>query len=402
MKLTSKKDFRRIVKGATFLASGGGGPFALGKSILDYYFSKKNVPSSINVNVVDSNDLKSTDWGCVAAGMGEPSRSMDLTPKRLVTAVNNAVLDMEELILRIEKENKRFKDFKSFNTLIPVEVGAVNITLPLIMALLNTKFSVVNGDPSGRSVPTIDLTTYATTQPVMPNMATSDGGDNFLVLSLDDYRSLGIAYSKLIDAGLVGIAIGLSLAPMNGKTIKNNNVVPGTVEDAYEIGKIFEKNITSEKRFEQIQTYLEKKSKSPRKMKKICRGKVIAYNTESVNDNDLGYLKIQTKQGRVFTIIIQNENILGQFDDETDIYITGPDSINYLSTKDGPLSANDMYENVLISEQFANNKDIELDIIAVEAPEVILNNSKLMKAWKSSYEINNYFGKYNSKLWSEK
>ncbi len=400
MKLTSKEEILTLLKGATFLASGGGGPFFLAKNIIEYYVDN---PSSFNgINIIDPSEIKEDEWTCISANMAEPSKGSDLTPQQIVEPTINAFLNMQELMENIiSKRDAKYKDFKKFTSLVPVEVGAINVATPLMVAL-KENLPVIDGDPSGRSVPTLELTTFATTQPVMPNMAASIKKDQFSVLSLENYQSLNTAYAKLINAGLIGTDTGLCLSPMQIKDVNNGSLVKGTLNDAYKIGKIMEENISSLEKIEKIKTTLSF-SKSPRKTKHICTGKVIDYYTQSVNDNDLGYIKIQTDDKRVFTILIQNENIIGQYSDETGVYITGPDSICYLSVKNGPLENEyDIIDNVVIEMKFQQGEEINLHILAVETTTTILNNEMLMNNWENAYQTSNYFGTYNSKVWSDK
>lgn len=397
MILKTKEEVLRLIKGATLLASGGGGPFFLAKNIIEYYLDKTT--SFHDIHIINSTELKENDWSCIAAGMAEPSKGASLSPQDIVGPTISAVENMEILIQNyISKGDQRFQDFKKFNALVPIEVGAINVTIPLMTAL-QKNLPVVNGDPSGRSVPTINLTTFATTQPVMPNMASAVDKNKFTILSLKDYKDLGTAYSKMIDSGLIGIDTGLCLSPMKSKALNTGSLVNGTLEDAYNIGKVLEEDINSIEKINKIK-FLLSKSKSPRKMKHICTGEVIDYFTKSVNDNDLGYLKIRTNDKRIFTILIQNENIIGQYNDETNVYITGPDSICYLSTKNGSLdNVYDIIDNVVIEMMLEKGEKVDIHILAIEASSIILNNTKLMKNWEVSYQTSNYFGTYNSKLW---
>lgn len=281
----------------------------------------------------------------------------------------------------------------------------MNVAIPMISAyLLGGDLGVVDGDPSGRAVPTIDLGIFATTQPVMPNMVTSAGDDyEYGVLSLKNYKDLGTAYAQLIQAGLIGIDAGLCMAPMNVQTLATNNIVKGTLQDAYNIGVLLEQNISSQERVYMIQTYLQKKAQTPRKTKVICTGIVTEYVTKTDGDSDFGYITIKADDGKgVFTISIQNENMLGQFADETCVNVTGPDSICYLCTRNGILEDNDIYENSLISQKIQNNEEVHIHVIAVEAASVITENEKLMSAWKEAYKTSRYYGTYNAALWDEK
>lgn len=400
MNITGRKDFLTLLKGATFLASGGGGPFFLAKEIVETYF---NDTETFEIALIDPDALTSQEWVVMAAGMAQPSAGSALTPQAIIEPTVNAVKAMQKFIkeLFVSKNDGRFDDFQKFDALYPIEVGAMNVVIPLISAyILKNGLSIVDGDTSGRSVPTIDLTTFAVSQPVMPNMATSAGDEyQFTTMSLKDYKDLGIAYSNLISAGLIGIDTGLCLAPMHGDTLNEGNIVKGTLTDAYHIGTIFEEEISSTQKIQKIQHYLRYQSQTPRNMKHICTGKVTDYATKTENSTDLGYVRIQTDENRVFTILIQNENIIGQFDDETWVSVTGPDSINYISIHDGSFDENNIYDNVLISKKLSEGQDVYIHVIAIEAADVIKKNDKLMSSWNSAYKTSRYYGPYSNRLW---
>ena len=53
MNITTKKELLTLVKGATFLASGGGGPYLFAKSIIEFYF-KDTDTFSVGIKNIDS------------------------------------------------------------------------------------------------------------------------------------------------------------------------------------------------------------------------------------------------------------------------------------------------------------------------------------------------------------
>jgi len=401
MNITTKKELLTLVKGATFLASGGGGPYLFAKSIIEFYFKDSD---TFNVGIKNIDLEEKTKWTVVAAGMAQPSAGIKLTPQAIIEPTVNAVKSMEQLINKNHLTNERFKDYSRFDLLSPGEVGAMNIIIPFISAyLLKQNVDLVDGDPSGRSVPTIDLTLFGASQPVMPNMATSQGDDDyqFTVLSLKNYSDLGQAYSNLIQDGLIGIDTGLAMAPMNIETLNNNNIVKGTLTDAFNIGQIFEEDITAINRIEKIKDYLQNKAQTKRNFKVICKGTVANYFTETVDSTDLGYITLETEDERGnYNILIQNENIIGQFEKSIAVDVTGPDSICYISTKDGVLEDTEIYENSIISQQFLENEKVELYVVAIEAASVITNNDKLMNQWKNAYKTSKYYGPYNNSFWN--
>ena len=396
MTITTQAEFLTLLKGATFLASGGGGPYSLAKEIVETYL---NDNTAFSISLINIDTLTQDDWGCIAAGMAAPSKGIGLTPKDIVEPTVNAVTAMDTLIQKVYS-NTKFDGFTSFNILVPIEVGAINVVIPLITAYrLQKNITVVDGDSAGRAVPTIELTTFASSQDVMPNMATSAGVEDFkfTTLSLESYTDLNTAYSQLIGAGLIGIDTGLALAPMNGTTLQDNNLVKNTLSTAYEIGKIMENDENTWIKITHIEDCL---SSAMRGVKLLCTGKVVTYKTETIDDNDVGYMSIKTEDNRIFTVSIQNETITGQFEDETNIAVTGPDSICYLSTSNGALSDAEIYDNTLIQEKLADGDDVEIHVIAIQADPVITSNEKLMTLWRSAYKTARYYGAYNSELWT--
>lgn len=398
MTITNKTEFLTLLKGATFLASGGGGPFSLAKSVVEHYFTDD---SPFTIEIKDLETLTDKDWGCVVAGMADPSEAQSLKPQDFIESTVNSVNTMQQLIqtVYIPDTSSPLNTFSRFNNLVLGEMGAMNVVIPLMTAYkLGNGISVVNGDSVGRSAPTINLTTFASTQPVMPNMATPPGDtSDFTTLSLDSYSDLSTAYSQLIGSGVLGRAAGMSLAPMNGTTLKDNNLVDNTLAIAYAIGTILENSNNSNSKINDI---IECMLLSMRGAKLLCTGKVVAYNTESVNDADVGYMSIETTDKRTFTVSIQNETITGQFEDETGVAVTGPDSICYLSTSDGALPDNKIYENTLIQEQFEKGEEVNIHVIAIQADPVVLGNPTLMASWKNTYTAARYYGAYNSNIWT--
>ena len=110
-------------------------------------------------------------------------------------------------------------------------------------------------------------------------------------------------------------------------------------------------------------------------------------------------MSIETKEGRIFTISIQNETITAQYEDETCIKVTGPDSICFLSTKNGVIPQKNIYDNTLIEENYLTPNGVEIAVVAIEADAIVLENKTLMNAWKDIYKEARYYGAYNAGLW---
>jgi len=135
------------------------------------------------------------------------------------------------------------------------------------------------------------------------------------------------------------------------------------VESYFKDVKEFEININSDEKIKKIKKYLALFAQTTRRMKHICTGKVTSYATKTKDVTDLGYLTVETDDKRVFTVLIQNEN-------------------------------------VLISQKLAKGEDVYIHVVAIEAADIIRNNEKLMSFWNEAYKTSRYYGSYNSKLWS--
>jgi len=132
-------DLTNIVFGACFFASGGGGPVSMAQTFLSRITK--------TVTFINSTELVSGELALIVADMGSPDAAKQ---GKGFTAPVNVYQVMADLL---------GKQGTPVSYLMPIELGAVNTLLPFFVASqLDTPIPVINGDPSGRAVPQLDMT----------------------------------------------------------------------------------------------------------------------------------------------------------------------------------------------------------------------------------------------------
>lgn len=381
-------DIKAVAQGACFLASGGGGSLqlALTKIIPAFFSPETKIP------MVGIDDLNwEGDWGAVVAGMGSPLKMFE--DPSLIGKTVPAYSKLAELAHAFKKGGEeRFASLEAMVFCLPVEIGAVNSIVPMIVADAlppvmypwYIPMSVVDADGAGRAVPTLPLTTYARQVALYPNVL---GGDNntepkseyfdYASLNVQDETTLETACLGLIDSKAFGDVSGLSIYTASGPTFQGCSPVPGGISDALAIGRIIE-TAAGQERINKIVDYINTTMK--RVAKEIFYGEV-AEMKEATSSLDDGYVMItggESFAGQTLKLYIQNENIWGEITKEgkTTPYIMGPDSMNYLT------QSGDVVDNSDLWKLYETGERPILGIVAIQAAPQVLENKGLLRAWE--------------------
>jgi len=395
--IIDKKALFTIAKGACIMASGGGGSYQVIK-----YRIKRDYKKNYKVVCVKAKDVDDNGWFAGASMMSPPSalnkRSDTISPFK------NVYSEIEKYCVH-QDNSKVFKNCKKFDYYHPLEIGAVNSVVPIIgLAQMNeenkTNIKVIDADTAGRAIPTLPLiifSAYTKTSNIswFPNYVASQtmnkNGEYYTgQFRLENGTQLEEAFITLIMNEFNKFG-GFSVFPMNGKTLKENPSVFGTLTDAYNVGKIFEdKKFTYQLKAEKIIDYFNTRE---RKSKIVFRGIVDTIETEQ-SGTDVGTIIIKgTKEdkGYILELGVSNENILAYKYKEgkkKKIYILGPDSICYV-----PLDNNiDVVDNSDLANYLncPNSKPIELNIIAISAPKIISSKGELIQNWSTEWKTFGY------------
>lgn len=384
------EDIKNVAQGACFLASGGGGSLQLALTeIIPAFFN-----SETQINLVGLDGLNwEGDWGAVVAGMGSPLKLFE-DPK-LVKAAIPAYEVLADLCFSFKAAGKeRYKSLSLMDFCLPVEIGAVNSLVPMIVAdgtppilyPFVMKTVVIDADGAGRAVPTLPLTTYARQIPIYPNVL---GGDNVLEpqstyfdyasVNVKDESTLEAAFLGLIDSEAFGYASGLAIYAASGLSFRDCKPVPNGVSDSLALGTIINQT-TGDDRISQVLSYIN--NSMQRVAKQVFYGQVTEMK-QATSSLDNGYVELfgtGNFAGQSFKILIENENIWANITmkgQNAEAYIVSPDSMNYLT------DTGDVLDNSDLWTAYQKGERPTLSIIAIQAATEILSNQQLMTAWAS-------------------
>jgi DUF917 family protein len=139
MRELRKPEMSDVSVGAGLLGAGGGGAVSEGLKMVDRVLTFGD-----HVDLVQVSEVDDDAWGAVIAGMGSPVASR----KRPRTYSLTWAM---ELLAETLGFDPRF--------VIPFELGAGNSITPMLVGV-QMGIPVVDGDPVGRAVPQIDMTTF--------------------------------------------------------------------------------------------------------------------------------------------------------------------------------------------------------------------------------------------------
>lgn len=220
-------DLTNIVFGACFFASGGGGPVSMARTFLSRITK--------TVTFINADQLASGELALIVADMGSPDAAKQ---GKGFTAPVNVYQVMADLL---------GKQGTPVSYLMPIELGAVNTLLPFFVASqLDTPLPVVNGDPSGRAVPQLDMTLLdVAALPICPAAVASDTdptghyqSTTFSGLTPEQLED----QSRVIVTGYGGVG-GLACYPIDGGALNpnlpgnENRLVQGSIGLCWAIGQ---------------------------------------------------------------------------------------------------------------------------------------------------------------------
>jgi len=404
--ITKEKLFT-ITKGACIMASGGGGSYQIAKYTVEKEFAKDD-----KLNCVPCNSIKDNSFLAGAACMFPPSILTKNTDT--ISPLVNSYNALEKWCKNSVK--KRFKTFKKFKYFHPLEVGAINTIVPIIAMVkknkqTNSSITILDADTAGRAIPTLPLIVFEAYKSKkiswFPNYVTSiiNTGNKYYTgqFSLANPHDLENAFITLIMKEFHGVG-GFSLFPMDGKTLKNNPSVNGTLSDALNVGKIYDnKNYTQKQKAKKIVKYFNKRD---RKSKIIFNGiiKKISTTQDGTDNGSIIVEGIGKNNGYIFEIKVSNENILAyKYKTKIDLqkpYILGPDSISYV-----PLSKDiDVFDNSDLNNYLncPKSPQIKVCILGISAPKVVSSKQTLIDEWSKEWASFGYHSNKYIQPWLSK
>jgi len=309
-----KKDMQNIVTGAGLFGSGGGGSIAEGMKLVEKILEFDN-----GVELVSVNEVPDDKWGVVIAGVGSPRAS--LTKVRTYSPT---------YALELLEEAKGFK----CSFVIPFELGAGNSLNPMLAAV-QRKIPIVDGDPAGRAVPEIQMNTfYLGGIPLSPLALATEDKISAVIRTEKPYDTERVA--RAITSELGGVS-AIACHSMLSKDIKKY-IIAGTTTLVKKIGAEIRQ---MQNQGEDVAEGLIKNFKGYL----LGKGKVSSVRGETKGGFDFGTVEVMGKLP--IKVMFQNENMLA-FRKEKLLAVV-PDLICSIDEKGNPLTNADIKEGMEIT-----------------------------------------------------
>jgi len=319
--ISTVKDAENLVKGATFLGTGGGGDPNTGLIIL------KNIVTSGNIiKIIDVNELPSNKIIVVPYNVGSiaPIKNIKNSIK-IKNPLETAIKEMEDLIgLKI-------------GAVLSSEIGGSNTPAALSMTY-SLNIPAIDGDLVGRAAPELhQCTCHIFDIKMSPSVIATEKGNIIIIkeyANIDNYESIA-RYISIIEGDFASVVD----TPMNIDNAKKA-IIPNTVSLSLKIGEII--NSMNYNKSEKIEKLLNLINGW-----KIFEGKVEKYTWK----NDGGFLKgdifVKGKneyKGKTLRSWIMNEHIM-VFLNEKPIVMC-PDSFALTDTNLNPITNTNLEEGM--------------------------------------------------------
>ncbi|PHZ86583.1 DUF917 domain-containing protein [Paremcibacter congregatus] len=289
MKITldNMEDFAR---GAAFLGTGGGGDPYIGRMLAQNAIKEFGAPE-----VITADELADDAVVLTAAMLGSP-------PVLLEKACCGDDIDLA--IRKLEEKLGRKAD-----AILPIEIGGVNSTLP-IMAAARLGLPVVDADGMGRAFPELQMVTFNVYGCSATPLVVTDEHLNSVLIEADSgQRAEGLVRAAAIQMGL---SVMISSFPLNGRQVKDY-AVHGTLSLALGIGIAIREGRTAGNPVEELVAYL-KTTPYYNQAKILFDGKVTDLRRETTKGFAIGHCLMDALDGsgRQMEIIFQNEHLVAR------------------------------------------------------------------------------------------
>jgi DUF917 family protein len=311
MRSLHKQELEDIVIGAGLLGAGGGGSTAEGLKL-----AERVLEFGSEVKLASVEEIPDDQWGAVIAGVGSPKASLN----RVRTYSPTWALELLE----------KTSGFKS-SFVIPFEVGAGNSLNPMLAAV-QRKIPIVNGDPAGRAVPELQMSTFYLRGIPVGALALADEDRITAVITAEKTYDIE-RVSRAITAELGGVS-AVATHAMQARDMKRS-IIPGTTDLAEKIGAT-------------IRSAKGKGSKVAEALARdfegvlLGRGKVASVTGETRGGFDFGMVEV--KGDKPIRVLFQNENMIANRGDQ--LLAVVPDLICSIDEAGNPLTNADIREGM--------------------------------------------------------
>ncbi|GFE70238.1 DUF917 domain-containing protein [Chroococcus sp. FPU101] len=420
MQKLGAEELTDLINGAAFFGSGGGGSLQLA---LKYVELLKQFPP---IELIDIQEVNDQEWGAVVAAVGAPPSSTDefamssqnslalgvhntvlLNPAALnylesclesQPLSNNSSLDVSELVRLLSKPFELLEKAlnlknNKFSFSLAIETGAGNVLVAILVAAIK-KIRLINGCGAGRSVPQLNMTTYAfsdispepavliSTSSLQTSTAMNrfDGKEIEMLLNSYEVKAFEQLVRKIVSLEEFNNYGLLATYAMTGQTLKTKKpIIPGTLSKAQSLGSILRKaKMQGRDPVEAALDFLNANSDTSKQKSayKIFQGIITKILPKKVQSGFMEGIVILEKDNIQVRILYKNENLIAWQSNKLEPLVMGPDLICYLTPKGVPLTNADIQEGD------------ELVLIGIKAPKEI-QNEQIRQIF---HELAGYYG----------
>lgn len=372
---------RNILRGASMLASGGGGSYDDGIALLEIF--KKNHPGkAISIDVRDVASMSDTEHAVVVAVMGAPSGSAE--EQDLTTCVTSAYDEILKLAAR---------DGRSIDYIMPIEMGGFNTFVPMLIALTEG-IPLLDADPCGRAVPGLETVLASVNGCATAPIAMADNNNNRANIIINDpydaelAEHMALPFVKLFEqnAGIAGWIMS--------KRDITGNIPQGTISTAFEIGHYIAGQ--GENKYVSMLDALTASGIIEGRLLTPTPQKIYEYNSDVSGGWDIGAFKVG-KLGagqRIFYVYFSNENlVVSQFFEDgrpEATVMTAPDIIVIYNAKTGAPVTN---EELDIMSKNGTLDELEVFLGVIKVSEKWDDHpDRSAQVWKAYFSHLNYQG----------
>ncbi|MCG8442182.1 MAG: DUF917 domain-containing protein, partial [Caulobacterales bacterium] len=272
------------------LGTGGGGDPYYGRLMAMAATAEHGFPRIISVEDVANDALI-----VIIAMLGAPTVLVE-------KAISGADVDLA--LLRIADRCGRRPD-----ALMPVEIGGVNSTMP-IMAAARSGLPLVNADGMGRAFPSVQMTTMNFEGvSACPFVAADEHGTSLIIDAASAVTAENMVRVAVMQMGLACVVAGY---PMSGAQLRGA-VIPNTLTAALSIGRAIK---TGRRDGRALDALLECVNALPvyGRSDTVFQGKIVDVERRTTGGFAIGQCLIEASDqpGRTLTVRFQNEFLLAR------------------------------------------------------------------------------------------
>ncbi len=308
MRKLTREELLDILYGCAILGTGGGGTLEDGITLIDKALDAGKEYKLADFDEVDPETLIGTPYFCGAIS--------PLTEEERIKFESLPIPTKEPALIALEAVEKFMG--RPVPAMISTELGADNTAIAFYTAAMNDRI-ILDGDPAGRSVPSLQHSTYYLDDiPMYPLGACTDFGEAMILTYLpNDMRGEDILRA-VAAVSRNSVAIVDHIAP--AKDI-GASVIRGAITRAEKIGKAFRDGVKADSDLGDAVT-------DAAGGKRIFRGTVRDNAYETRDGYTFGDMYVTGEgqwEGHELHIWYQNENIMSYLDGE--VYVTVPELV---------------------------------------------------------------------------